>query len=116
MVEMLYSRNNYNIGVRSRGQFLVNELITRLAARAGIQLVDGLIRPEKMLVATESLKNGNGLFNINYDRIDRVIINLNEPALLCCEGEDVCAGSIPEHADLIYVKDVGFKAAEMIER
>ena len=104
---MLYSRNNYNIGVRSRRQFLVNELITCAASRAGLRLVDGLIRPEKLLVATASLKNGNGLFNVNYERIDRVLINLNEPALLCCEGEDVCAGSVPEHADLIYVKDVG---------
>ena len=104
---MLYSRNNYNIGVRSRRQFLVNELITCAASRAGLRLVDGLIRPEKLLVATASLKNGNGLFHVNYERIDRVLINLNEPALLCCEGEDVCAGSVPEHADLIYVKDVG---------
>ena len=107
VLQVIYSRDNYNILVRSQSQFITNELIAHGVQRFSIQLIDGCIRPEKLLIATENIKNGNGLFEVNYDRIERVVINLNESSLLCCEGTDDCYGSIPEHCDVIYVKDVG---------
>lgn len=104
---MLYSRDHYNILVSSRETFILHDLIaSHISSFYGFELVESPVLPEKVTANTNNLKNGAGLFGVNYDYLSRYIYIQSEKAFLACSGNEVCEGSIPLDCDLIFVKTV----------
>lgn len=82
-------------------------MTSHISSFFGFDLIDGCILPEKITTNKDDLKNGAGLFGVNYDYLDRYIYIQSEKTLLACNGEEECDGSIPANCELIYVKSVG---------
>lgn len=71
-----------------------------------MELTEGSLFPEKITANSDNLKNGSGLFGVNYSYLDRYIYVQSEKAILACTGEDACDGVIPLGCELIFVKTV----------
>ena len=81
-------------------------MASHISSFFGFHLIDGCVFPEKITTNTDDLKNGSGLFGVNYDHLDQYIYLQAEKTILACNGEEECDGAIPANCELIYVKSV----------
>ena len=103
----MYSKSHYNILISSRSSFILHDLMSsHISSFFGFNLIDGCVFPEKITMNTDDLKNGSGLFGVNYDHLERYIYIQAEKTILACNGDEECDGAIPSNCELIYVKSV----------
>ena len=74
-----------------------------------ITLTDPCLLPEKQITSDEmavskALRHGNGLFGVDYNRLEQYVYVMSERALLAADHMDV--GCVSATAEVIFVKDV----------
>ena len=74
-----------------------------------ITLTDPCLLPEKQtgvaeISTSKALRHGNGLFGVDYNRLEQYVYVMSERALLA--ADQICLGCVPANADVIFVKDV----------
>lgn len=107
MISLLYSQDHYNILVSSRETFILHDLIaSHIHQFYDFELVESSLFPEKITANTENIRNGSGLFGVNYDYLNHYVFIQSEKAILTCIGDDYNVGCIPLGCELIFVKTV----------
>lgn len=74
-----------------------------------ITLTDPCLLPEKQIANDEisvskALRHGNGLFGVDYNRLEQYVYVMSERSLLASAHMEV--GCVSASADVIFVKDV----------
>lgn len=59
--------------------------------------------------ASRSITHGDGLFGVNYSRLDQYVYLQNERVFVASEKNGI--GYLPANADILFVKDVSMERA-----
>ena len=108
----LYSKNNYNTLISYPNGYTVHNLISaHLSQFYNIKLVDGCIYPERSQEINNTLKNPNGLFGVDYDRLGQFVFVQDERCLIHFATDVEVIGFLPSECRSFFVLNVALERA-----
>ena len=110
LLTQLYSKNNYNTLISYPNGYTVHNLISaNLSQFYNIQLVDGCIYPERSQEISNALKNANGLFGADYDRLSQFVFVQDERCLVYYPDDVEVIGFLPNECRSFFVVNVALE-------
>ena len=106
----LYNKGHYNAFVSYRSPALADAIGSFAEGFYSLRLVDPCLLPEKQMDdASRSIIHGDGLFGVNYARLDQYVYLQNERVFVASEKNGI--GFLSPDADILFVKDVQMERA-----
>ena len=110
----LYNKGHYNAFVSYRSPALADAIGSFAEGFYSLRLVDPCLLPEKQMDdASRSIIHGDGLFGVNYARLDQYVYLQNERVFVASEKNGI--GFLSPDADILFVKDVQMERAFHLE-
>ena len=101
----LYNKGHYNAFVSYRSPALADAIGSFTEGLYSLRLVDPCLLSEKQMDdASRSITHGDGLFGVNYSRLDQYVYLQNERVFVASEKNGI--GYLPANSDILFVKDV----------